>query len=70
MEVERAKRKFWGNYGHNILELHIVLIQTDEPQVKRKVITDKANLVYEFSHELPNDLRVMILGNKKILGKY
>ena len=28
MEVQRAKRKFPDNHGHNILELHNVLIQT------------------------------------------
>ena len=28
-----------------------------------------ANLVYELPHELPNDLRLRILGNKEILGK-
>ena len=28
-----------------------------------------ANLVQEFPHELPNDLRLRILGNKEILGK-
>ena len=27
-----------------------------------------ANLVYELPHELPNDLRLWILGNKEILG--
>ena len=29
-----------------------------------------ANLVYEFPHEWPNDLRLAILGNKEILRKY
>ena len=33
------------------------------------MISGIENLVYELSHELPNDLRVRILGNKKILGK-
>ena len=28
-----------------------------------------ANLVYELPHELPNDSRPRILGNKEILGK-
>ena len=28
-----------------------------------------ANLFYELPHELPNDIRLRILGNKKILGK-
>ena len=30
----------------------------DEPQVKRNVISSKANLVYELPHKLPNDLRL------------
>ena len=41
----------------------------DSPQVKRNVISSIANLVYELPHELPNDLRLRILGNKEILGK-
>ena len=41
----------------------------DEPKVKRNVISRKANLVYELPHALPNDLRLRVLGKKKILGK-
>ena len=41
----------------------------DSPQVKRNVISSIANMVYELPHELPNDLRLRILGNKEILGK-
>ena len=41
----------------------------DEPQVKRNVISSKVNLVYALPHELPNDLRLRILGNfRKILN--
>ena len=29
-----------------------------------------ANLVYELPHELPNDLRLRILGNKEISKNY
>ena len=29
----------------------------DEPQVKRNMISSKANLVYELPHALANDLR-------------
>ena len=43
--------------------------RSDYPQVKRNVISSISNLVYELPHELPNDLRLRILGNKKILGK-
>ena len=41
----------------------------DQPQVKRKVVATTTSLVYGFSHELPNDLRLRILGNKEMLGK-
>ena len=41
----------------------------DEPQVKRNVISNKANLVYELPYELPNNLKLKILGNKEMLGK-
>ena len=41
----------------------------DQPQVKRKVVATTTSLVYGFSHELPNNLRLRILGNKEILGK-
>lgn len=37
--------------------------------VKGIVISSTANLVYELSHKLSNDLRHKILGNKEILGK-
>ena len=33
------------------------------PQVKRIVIISKKHGIYEFPHELPNDLRPKILGN-------
>ena len=33
------------------------------------MISSISNLVYELPHELPNDLRLRILGNKEILGK-
>ena len=33
------------------------------------MISSIENLVYELPHELPNDLRLRILGNKEILGK-
>ena len=35
------------------------------PQVKRSVISSTANLL----HDLPNDVRLRILGNKEILAK-
>ena len=33
------------------------------------MISSIANLVYDFPHELPNELGLRILGNKEILGK-
>ena len=33
------------------------------------MISSTENLVYELPHELPNDFRLRILGNKEILGK-
>ena len=41
----------------------------EQPQVKRNVITSKGNLVYELPHELPNGLRLRILGNVELLGR-
>ena len=38
-------------------------------QVTRCVIITYKNGIYEVPHELPNDLRLRILGNYKILGK-
>ena len=33
------------------------------------MISSTENLVHELPHELPNDFRLRILGNKEILGK-
>ena len=57
------------NLGHNILELYNVLVEIRLQQVKRTVVSSTANLGCEFPHELPNDLRLRILGNKEILEK-
>ena len=38
-------------------------------QVEQNVIPSIGNFVYELPHELPNDLRLVILGNQEILGK-
>ena len=50
------------NLGHNILELYNVLIQTR--------LTISKTKRDQLPHELPNDSRMRILGNKEILGKY
>ena len=36
------------------------------PQVKRIVIISNEHGIYELPHELPNDLRLRILGNSEI----
>ena len=38
------------------------------PQVKQCAIITYKHGIYEMAHELPNDLRLRILGNKGILG--
>ena len=42
---------------------------SDSPQVKRNLLSTIANLTYELSRELPNDLLGRILGNSEILEK-
>ena len=39
------------------------------PEVKQSVIISNKQGVYEMLHELPNDLRLSILGNMEISGK-
>ena len=39
------------------------------PQIKRWAIITYKHGVYELPHELPNDLRLRILGNSEISGK-
>ena len=41
----------------------------DSPQVKWCMKSSTKNIRYELSHELPNDLRLRILGNFEIMGK-
>ena len=40
------------------------------PQVKRCAIITYKHGIYELPHELPNNLRLRILGNLEILGKH
>ena len=51
------------NQFHNILRLFNVLPSFPLPQVKRCVIITYKHALYELPHELPNDLRLRILGN-------
>ena len=39
------------------------------PQVKQYVLITFKHGIYELTHELPNDLELMILGNLEISGK-
>ena len=39
------------------------------PQVKRYAIITYKHSINELPHELPNELRLRILGNDEILGK-
>ena len=39
------------------------------PQVKQSAIISNKQGVYKFPHELPNDLRLKILGNEEKSGK-
>ena len=58
------------NPGHNILELYNILLQIRFTTSKRKFDIQYSNLVHELPHELPNNLRLRILGNQKISEKY
>ena len=42
---------------------------SESPQAKWYLISSITNLVHELPYELPNDLRLRILGNKEILRK-
>ena len=44
-------------------------LKFDSPQVKRNLISSIIKVLYEFSHELQNDLKLRVLGNYQILGK-
>ena len=39
------------------------------PQVKRYAIATYEYATYELTHELPNDIKLRILGNEEISGK-
>ena len=48
-----------------IKQTNILISRFDSLQVKRDLISSIINFVYELSHELPNDLRLGILGMRK-----
>ena len=51
------------NHFHHILRLFDVYQIFLPPQVKRCTIITYKHGIYELAHELPNDLRLRILGN-------
>ena len=51
------------NLGHNILRLYQNFLT---PQVKRNVFISNKHDIYELTHELSDNLRLWILGNKEI----
>ena len=53
---------FYNNF-HNSLRLFDVYQIFLSPQVKRCVIIIYKHGIYELPHELPNDVRLRILGN-------
>ena len=50
------------NGGNNIMKE----FRFDCPQIKRNLISNIINFVWELSHELPIDLGLKILGNQEI----
>ena len=64
--------QLWVTYynpSHNFWNFTIFQYRSDSPQVKGNLILSIANLLYELSHELPNNLRLRILRNQEILEK-
>ena len=60
---EKAKENFADNHFHNSLRLFDVSENFHSPEVKRWAIITYKHGIYELPHELPNDLRLRILGN-------
>ena len=57
------------NLGHDILELYNAVIQIRLTRRKTKSDIQYSKLGIHLPHELPNDLRLRILGNEEIIGK-
>ena len=56
-------------FGHNILELCKAIYRSNLQQAKRDLVSSITSLVYEWPHELPNELRLRILEKQGIVGK-
>ena len=70
MNVENFKASDAGyNQFHNILNLFNVYQIFFSPQVKQWAIITYKHGIYELPHELPNDLRLRILGNIRKVSK-
>ena len=58
--------RYYYNHGHNIFDkLPIFFL----PQVKRSVIISNKHDICKLPHDLPHNLRLKILGNKKKVRK-
>ena len=58
------------NQFHKVLRLFLMFYKIFlSPQMEIWAITTYKHGIYESSHELPNDLRLRILGNYEISGK-
>ena len=63
MKTWNAIENFLDNLGYNILRLFDVYEIFLSPQFKRIVIVRNKHGINELPHELPNDLRLRIIGN-------
>ena len=73
-EYHKMPRNHLGYFQLNttilvVIFQHFLIIQltSESPQVKRYLISNITNLVHELPHELPNYLRLRILGNQETL---
>ena len=57
------------NPVHNIGEFYKVLEEFPFTKSKTELDIQYKNYIYELLHELPNHLRLRVLGNTEILGK-
>ena len=63
----KTKENFADNQGHNIMRLFDTLPIFFSLKVERGLIISNEHGIYELPHELPNDLKLKILGNEERL---
>ena len=63
LECREQKENFQTILVIILWNFEIFYYRSDSPQVKQNLISGIANLVFELPHELPNNLRLRILGN-------